>query len=41
MSIYTCDNIHVRVIQDSEDIIEYDDMMNNNQILTSSGEVQL
>ena len=27
--------------QDSEDIIEYDNMINNNQILTSSGEVQL
>ena len=39
MSIYKCDNIHV--MQDSEDIIEYDNMINDNQILTSSGEVQL
>ena len=29
--IYTCDNIHV--MQDSEEIIEYDNMINNNQIL--------
>ena len=39
MSIYKCDYIHV--MQDSEDVIEYDNMINDNQILTSSGEVQL
>ena len=38
MSRYTYDNIHV--MQDSEDIIEYDNMIKNNQILTSSGVVQ-
>ena len=39
MSIYECDKIHG--MQDSEDIIEYDNMMNDNQILTSSGQLQL
>ena len=34
MNIYTYDNIPV--MQDSDDIIEYD-MINNNQVLTSSG----
>ena len=38
MNIYAYDNIHV--MQDGEDIIVYGKLINNNQILTSSGEVQ-